>query len=205
MEVSSRSQCKEEVNGDRCFAFSGSDCRYFVVLCDGMGTGLGAAREGQSAGGLLRQMLRAGFPAEHALQTLNNLLALQAKAGAVSIDLAEISLETGIVHIYKWGAAPSYLLHRRGAEKIGTATPPPGISVGTSSMAVEKLSLRRGEVLILLSDGAADPEELQLSDLAPDLPPGELAAKILNGEYGAGEDDATAAVIRLIPLSLAPS
>ena len=29
--------------------------------------------------------------------------------------------------------------------------------------------------------------------------------KILNGEYGAGEDDATAAVIRLIPLSLAPS
>ena len=116
MELTARSQSREEVNGDRCFAFSGSDCRYFVVLCDGMGTGLGAAREGQCAGKLLRQMLTAGFPAEHALQTVNSLLALQAKAGAVSIDLAEIFLETGIAHIYKWGAAPSWVFHRHGAE-----------------------------------------------------------------------------------------
>lgn len=205
MEVSSRSQCREEVNGDRCFAFSGSDCRYFVVLCDGMGTGLGAAREGEQTGKLLRQMLRSGFPAEHALQTLNNLLALQAKAGAVSIDLAEISLETGIVHIYKWGAAPSYLLHRRGAEKIGTATPPPGISVGSESLAVEKLSLRRGEVLMLASDGLEDPSLENLSEVSVDGPLSVLAAHILKSGAGKGEDDATVALIRLRPAGLPAS
>ena len=154
---------------------------------------------------LLRQMLTAGFPPDHALKSLNSLLALRGCAGAVTVDLAELRLDIGHACLYKWGAAPSWVLTRTGAEKIGTASPPPGISPQRAAESVEKLSLRRGEVLILLSDGAADPEELQLSDLAPDLPPGELAAKILNGEYGAGEDDATAAVIRLIPLSLAPS
>ena len=202
MEISSRSQCREEVNGDRCFAFSGSDCRYFVVLCDGMGTGLGAAREGEQAGKLLRQMLTAGFPAEHALQTLNNLLALQAKAGAVSVDLAEVSLESGIVHIYKWGAAPSYLLHRHGAEKIGTATPPPGISVGSESMAVEKLSLRRGEVLMLASDGLEDPSLENLSEVSVDGPLSVLAAQILKQGTGKDADDATVALIRLRPAGL---
>ena len=65
-----------------------------------------------------------------------------------------------------------------------------------------KLSLRRGEVLMLLSDGV-DGEEIQrLSDLSPDLPPGELAAKLLEMGSGKAEDDATAAVIRLRPANL---
>ena len=205
VELSARSRSREASNGDRCFAFSASDCRYFVVLCDGMGTGLGAAREGQNAGKLLRRMLLADFPAEYALKSLNSLLALQTKAGAVSVDLAEIFLETGIVHIYKWGAAPSWILHRRGTEKIGTATPPPGISVGSVPMAVEKLSLRRGEVLMLVSDGVDEASLGGLTDVSPDAPLGELAVKVLEQGRAGGEDDATAALIRLRPAGLPTS
>lgn len=205
IELSSRSRSRKEANGDRCFAFSGSDCRYFVVLCDGMGTGLGAAREGETAGKLLRQILSAGFPPEHALKTLNSLLTLQAKAGAVSVDLAEVSLETGIVHIYKWGGAPSWVLHRHGAEKIGTATPPPGISVEESCMAVEKLSLRRGEVLLLVSDGVQETSVQGLTEASPDGPLGELAARILERNDVGEEDDATAVLIRLRPTGLPTS
>ena len=205
LELSARSQSKEEANGDRCFAFSGPDCRYFVVLCDGMGTGLGAAQEGLRAGKLLQQMLLAGFPADHALKSLNSLLILQAKAGAVSVDLAEIFLETGIVHMYKWGAAPSWVLNRRKAEKIGTATPPPGISVESNPMAVEKLSLRRGEVLILASDGIAETSLQGLAEGSSDAPLRELAAHILKRNGEAGEDDATAVLIRLRPAGLPSS
>ena len=204
IELSARSRGKETANGDRCYAFAGSDCRYYVLLCDGMGTGLGAAQEGQEAGVLLRQMLGAGFPAEHALKTVNSLLALRGSAGAVTIDLAEIFLETGIVHIYKWGAAPSWVLTRRGAEKIGTATPPPGIGVESIRMAVEKLSLRRGEMLILLSDGVEGEEIPHLSGISADGPPGMVAAKILERCCGE-EDDATAAVLRLRPTGLSTS
>ena len=205
IELSARSRGKEAANGDRCYAFAGSDCRYYVLLCDGMGTGLGAAQEGQEAGALLRQMLGAGFPAEHALKTVNSLLALRGAAGAVTIDLAEIFLESGIVHIYKWGAAPSWVLTRRGAEKIGTATPPPGIGVESIRMAVEKLSLRRGEMLILLSDGVEGEEIPHLSDISADGPPGMVAAKILEQCCGQGEDDATAAVLRLRPTGIGTS
>lgn len=205
IEVSARSRGKQRANGDKCLAFAGSGCRYYVLLCDGMGTGLGAAQEGQSAGTLLRQMLTAGFPPEHSLRSVNSLLALRGAAGAVTLDLAEIRLDTGHALVYKWGAAPSWLLTRGKAEKIGTATPPPGLSVERPKETVEKLSLRRGEVLILLSDGVEAGEGLQLSELAPDWPPGELAAKILERGCGAGEDDATAAVIRLTPVNLGPS
>lgn len=122
-EVAAATAGKEAANGDKCFWFSGSGSRYYVVLCDGMGTGLGASRDGETAGEMLRRLLRAGFPAEHALESLNSLCALRGRAGAVTVDLLELELDTGRATAYKWGAAPSYLLFPGGAEKIGTAAP----------------------------------------------------------------------------------
>ncbi len=201
LEVSARSRGKERANGDRCLAFPGAGCRYYVLLCDGMGTGLGAAQEGQSAGELLRQMLTAGFPPEHAFRSLNSILALRGQAGAVTLDLAEVRLDSGRVSLYKWGAAPSWIWRPKGAEKIGTATPPPGLSLEESRETVDRLSLRRGEVLVLVSDGAEIGEILRREKLEP-LPPGELAARLLEECRTAGEDDATVAVLRLTPRQL---
>ncbi len=201
-EVAVCSAGKEYASGDRCLWFMGTQCRYYVLLCDGMGTGLGAAQEGQTAASVLRQMLSAGFPAEYALRSLNSLLILRGRSGAVTADLAEITLTTGAVTIYKWGAAPSYVLRDTGAEKIGTAGPPPGLSVTNARETVERLSLRRGEALILLSDGV-DGEGIQRrTELKPQLPPGELAARMLEHGGGEGSDDATVAVIRLAPTTL---
>lgn len=202
IQISARSHSKERANGDRCLAFSSAGCRYYVLLCDGMGTGLGAAQEGITAARYLRKMILSGFPPQHALRTYNSFLALRGSAGAVTVDLAEVRLDTGIVTIFKWGAAPSWVLTRKGAEKIGTATPPPGICVTGIRETVEKLSLRRGEVLILTSDGVDGEVALGQADLSPDWPPGELAAKILEGGRGKVEDDATVAVIRLRPTGL---
>ena len=205
VEVSARSRGKEAANGDVCLAFSGTECRYFVALCDGMGTGLGAAQDSREVARLLRKMLTAGFPPEHALPSINSLLTLGSSAGAATMDLAELRLDTGSVTLYKWGAAPSWLLRRSGAEKIGTATPPPGLGIEPVTMAVRKLSLRQGEALILLSDGVDGEEALRQFSLTPDAPPGELAAKILEEGCRDREDDATAAVIRLRPVSLPTS
>jgi hypothetical protein len=198
-EVSICSSGRERANGDRCVWFHGPGCRYFILLCDGMGTGTGAAQEGDSACTLLRQMLSAGFPAEYALRSLNSLTVLRGRAGAVTVDLAEIHLDSGRAVIYKWGAAPSYLICEGGAEKIGTAGPPPGLSVKDVRETAERLSLRRGEVLILVSDGVDGEAALRRMKRPDPMPPGELAAKVL--ELGArnGEDDATVAAVRLFP------
>ena len=72
-------------------------------------------------------------------------------------------------------------------------------------MAVEKLSLRRGEVLMLVSDGMDETLLANLSDVSPDAPLGGLAMKILEQGCKTGEDDATVMLIRLRPAGLPTS
>ena len=201
-EIAVESFSRENSNGDRCVWFVGTQCRYYVLLCDGMGTGIGAAQEGQDAASLLRQMLSAGFPAEHALRSVNSLLALRGRAAAVTIDLVELRLDCGRAAVYKWGAAPSLLLFEGLAEKIGTAGPPPGLSVTGGRETVERLSLRRGEVLVLLSNGVDGEAVRQRIVLQGQRPPEELAAEILEQGTQDTQDDATVAVIRLVPCGL---
>ncbi len=187
----------EPDNGDRCILFPGTRCRYYVILCDGMGTGPGAVQEGKLTAGMLRRMLTAGYPAEHALRTVNSVCALRNRAGAVTVELLEVQLDTGKARLFKWGAPPSYSVTRLGVEKIGTAGPPPGLSVTDSQEKVYGLSLRRGELLVLVSDGVGEEEALHCCVKLADRTPGELAAGLLAcGQLG-GEDDATVVTVRL--------
>ena len=204
-EVAICSAGREAANGDRCVSFPVSGCRHYVMICDGMGTGPEAAREGQSAARLLRQMLISGFPAEYALKSLNSLLVLRGRAAAVTVDLAEVHLDSGRVTLYKWGAAPSWLLGEGEAEKIGTATPPPGLSVTEGRETVERLSLRQGQTLILVSDGVDPVSPPDPGREVRCLPPGELAAKLLERGARGREDDATVAAVCLRPGAVSTS
>ena len=121
------------------------------------------------------------------------------------MDLAELQLDTGKAAVYKWGAAPSYVIARGEAVKIGTAAPPPGLSVNDGRETVQRLSLRRGELLVLLSDGAGGEESLRRAMDAAARSPGEMAAGILEYSRTDGSDDATVAVVRLNALSVPPS
>ncbi len=189
----------EADNGDRFLRFPGTLCKYYVLLCDGMGTGLGAAQEGRTAATLLRRLLSAGYPAEYALRSLNSLCALRNRAGAVTVDLAELALDSGRVTLYKWGAAPSYLVSETGAEKIGTASPPPGLSVTEYQEMTGRLSLRRGEILVLVSDGIGEEDAMRCCREGAGRTPGELAAGLIGCGQLIGEDDATVITIRLNP------
>lgn len=182
-------------NGDRCLWFPGTGGQYFVMLCDGMGTGLGAVDEGRTAGRMLKNLLCAGFPPEHALQSLNSLCALRGRAGAVTVDLARIRLDTGRVTLYKWGAAPSYLLTDTGARKLGTGGPPPGLSVQDSREAVARLTLQLDQTLVLLSDGVRGDAALGTWDPRRDPGPAAIATRLL--EQRPGSDDATVALVSL--------
>jgi len=201
-EVALSAKSRESENGDRFRHFSGPGGMYFLLLCDGMGTGLGAAEEGKTAAALLQGMLTAGFPPEHALRSLNSLLALRGRAGAVTVDLAALALDTGSGVVYKWGAAPSYLLRRDSAEKIGTAGPPPGIrGVDVRDQQI-RLSLRRGETLIILSDGVDGEGVRRRAVTAQTAPLGELAARLLETGAEDASDDATVALVRLRPAGM---
>ena len=184
-------------NGDRCLMFPGTRCRYYVLLCDGMGTGIGAVQEGNAAAELLRRLLSAGYPARYALQSLNSLCALRSRAGIVTVELLEIGLDTGRATLYKWGAAPSYLVSAYGAEKIGTAGPPPGLSLSDSRESAHQLSLRRGELLLLVSDGIGQEQAFNCCLQNAMASSADLARSILTFGQISTEDDATVVTVSL--------
>lgn len=184
-------------NGDRCIMFAGPRCTYYVILCDGMGTGLGAVQEGKTATELLRRLLTAGYPADNALQSLNSICALRDRAAAVTVDLLELQLESGKGTLYKWGAAPSYLVTEIGAEKIGIPGPPPGLSVTDSRETSYRVSLRRGETLVMVSDGIGQTEAMHCCLKLAGSSPEELGRGLLAAGRLSGEDDATVVMVWL--------
>ena len=189
----------EPDNGDLCLRFPGPGNSYYVLLCDGMGTGMGAVQESRTAGSMLRRLLTAGFPPEHALRSLNSLCALRQRAGAVTIDLARLQTDTGRATIYKWGAMPSYLVHEKGADRIGTPCPPPGLSVTEQRETTHKASLKQGQLLVLISDGAHDSETLHRCSTHTGTP-GALGRSLMSHCRVTAEDDATVVIIRLNPI-----
>lgn len=196
VKVSARSRGKEIADGDRVSAFPGVGCRYYVALCDGMGTGLGASEQSDRASELIRQMLTAGMTPGAVLGSVNSQLALTDRGGAVTVDLAEIRADTGRVWLYKWGAGPSWLLKKRGFIQVGASGPPPGLGVSAGRENMQSVYLGGGDVLVMASDGV-DPRSTDRWAAARDMEPGALAERILQ-EGGSREDDATVAVIRLV-------
>ena len=65
---------------------------------------------------------------------------------------------------------------------------------------MERLSLRRGETLILCSDGVAGEEAFSRVCGGAGQTPGEMASRILEEGAAPGGDDATVALIRLTPV-----
>lgn len=198
--VSARTQGREMAEGDRVLAFPGEKCRYYVVLCDGMGTGLGAAEEGRQACRLLKTMLSAGLPPVSALTGLNSQLTILGRGGMVTVDLAEIRLDSGLVRLYKWGACPSYLLTQGRAKAVGRAGPPPGMEVERQCQSQLRVKLDEKAFLVMTSDGIDSTGASFWAASSPGLPPGELAELILSSS-GRKEDDATVVVIQLVPLT----
>lgn len=191
----------QTVSGDRCDGFRVGQ-RQYLLLCDGMGTGVDAAVDSRRAMQLLTSLLKSGMEPDGALETLGALAILREDGGFCAVDLAWVSLLTGDGMLYKWGGGPSYLKSGNEVKKIGTATLPPGLGVGGTQVAQQiRLSLGRGEVLILTSDGVDGEDAQRLLRAANGLQAKDLAAGILESGTSEGEDDRSAAVLMLHPVS----
>ena len=183
------------ISGDRGAAFAGPDATYYVLLCDGMGTGPDAAAESLRALGLLRRLLLCGMDAERALKALNGIYILRDNGCFSTVDLLRINLTSGDAILYKWGAAPSYLKRSRGLRLLGGANLPPGLTPD-GGMETIRLSLDHGCVLVLLSDGLSGQETKKRLESCDSLLPRDVAASLFAGRQ-APTDDCTAVAIRL--------
>ena len=187
------------ISGDRGAAFEGPVGTYYVLLCDGMGSGSAAAQESIQAIAMLRQLLLAGLDAGNALSTLNSVYILRDNGCFSTVDLLRINLTSGDAILYKWGAAPSYLKRQKGLRFLGGASLPPGLSQ-MENMEQIRFSLDRGSVLILLSDGLGNKESRRRLESCESLHPEDVTRSLFAGREQP-EDDCTAVAIRLLPRS----
>jgi len=197
--VATRERRGNAISGDRGASFRTLRHLHYVLLCDGMGSGAEAMQESVSAVRLLQGLLTAGFHPEDALQMLNGIYLLRDDGAFSTVDLLEADLAVGVVTLWKWGSAPTYLLQDGELIKIGTALPPPGLE-GTGRAERFQLSLGAGDLLVLLSDGADLPGTEEMIREWRGRSPKELAAAIVEREDGE-EDDRTAVVLKLQPVA----
>ena len=189
---------EQTVSGDRGVTFRMGKL-FYLILCDGMGNGTDAEGEAGAAISILQTLLQAGVTPFDAMEMLNGIYILRDDGGFATVDLVCADLVTGDVELLKWGAAPSYLKRKNSLEKLGTASPPPGVGVGEDYRPeVMRLSLARGEMLVLLSDGAINERTERFLRQYSGSSPRELACGVINS-HGGGEDDRTAVVLALRP------
>ncbi len=185
-------------NGDKTACFVGPRGRCYILLCDGMGSGEAAEKLSKECISMLKSFLQGGLEPSAALRLLNGSLLLQDSGVFSTIDLLQLDLHRGEALLCKWGSAPSYWQQGSRQEKMGTAAPPPGLGVGGSHRPEEyRLPMGRGELLVLLSDGAFCEETEELLAASRGVSPQELAATLL-AETDM-EDDRTVIVVSLRP------
>lgn len=188
------------VNGDKGVCFAGKQRDYYVLLCDGMGSGQEASECSMETVHLLERLIRSGVEAESALKIINGLEILCSAERFTTVDLLRIDLQSGEGTLYKWGSAPSFWRRCDSVKKIGTASLPPGVGVGGDYAPEQyRLSLKRGEMLVLASDGAigADTEATICGYCGSSVH--ELAALLIAD--APTEDDVSAVVVSLKPIA----
>jgi len=145
----------ESVSGDSASFFETDRDYFYTLICDGMGSGREAAFTSRLASIFIEKLMHCATPKNVTLEMLNTFLMSKTDETFTSVDLLEVDLLSGNANFIKAGAAPSFVLRGDRLHRIESRTPPAGALV---RMCAEQtnFSLRDGDFVIQLSDGAED-------------------------------------------------
>lgn len=152
--VSQHSCGNSSMCGDAYECFYDGKGRFIMILSDGMGTGGRAAVDSAMASGLMSRLLSAGFGYDCSLKILNSsMLFKSTDESLATVDIAVIDLFSGRTDLLKAGAAPTIVRRSGRTGKAQSTSLPAGIlrEVGFDKATIR---LKKGDILLLLSDGA---------------------------------------------------
>ncbi len=198
----------ETVCGDSVVHFKTDKNKYYIILCDGMGSGNEAYEESRMTAELLGGFLKAGFSKKAAVSLVNSTIALKMqREGFSTIDLCEIDLRSGHCEILKTGGAQSYIKHGDEIITISASGLPAGIIEDVQGEST-KIQLYSGDRIIMLSDGITEAgygkirnEWIKKLIKADTLSVEELTKNLINGArkkiYPRPGDDMSVITIKL--------
>ena len=193
------------VSGDTVIYFE-RDNKFFVILCDGMGSGDDAMHQSRLTARLFEKFLKAGFDKETSLRMINSALALKADQESFStVDILEIDTETGECEFLKVGSAQSFIKRKKEIGVISSKSLPVGILENIEVQAV-KCKAETGDVIVMVTDGVSEAGNGVLKSdwikkllLLEKRKPWEFADLIIEGAKARAKfsDDMTCCVIKI--------
>ena len=143
------------ISGDS-FASRMIEGGYFLCISDGMGSGEAAGRQSGETAGLACDLLSVGFDLSSACGSVNRLAAARARDDMYStLDAMLIDLSSGEADAVKLGAAPSFVLRGGRLFTLYAENLPVGISADADAP-IRRVALKRGDIIIMMSDGVYD-------------------------------------------------
>ncbi|MBR6917205.1 MAG: SpoIIE family protein phosphatase [Clostridia bacterium] len=194
-----------EANGDRICSFSGADDSFYMVICDGMGSGGEASLTAGAAALFLERMLGAGSDVPVALEMLNNFTKERRLECFSTVDLLKVDPYSGEATFYKCGAAPSFVQRDGRLFKIECDASPLGILDRIVAKSAS-FSLKSGDRVIMMSDGVyPDGDDASFLEFLSDakrlgnaLPEAAKAVAEEAIRHAMRPDDASVGVVRIV-------
>ena len=210
--ISQKQKDDEELCGDTVLHFETDKSKYYIILCDGMGSGNDASRESRRSAELLAGFLKAGFSKSTALNLINSTLALKMdREGFSTIDLCEIDLRSGKCEFVKIGGAQSYIKNGEDIYTLSAKGLPAGI-LEEINPDNSSYVLSDGGMIVMVSDGVSEAgygmmrgEWIKKLMCLDGLKAEELAKSIVNSArkkiYPRVADDMSAVVINVLKIN----
>ena len=146
----------ERVSGDSYAIITPGDGKTIIALSDGMGTGEKAAKESRETVNLLEKLLNAGVEKETAIKLINSVLILKAyDESFATLDMLVFDMYSGEGEFIKTGGVASFVKRGDSIKTIYAGSLPTGI-ISTCDAKNYKVSLQRGDIIVILSDGITD-------------------------------------------------
>ncbi|MBQ7985913.1 MAG: SpoIIE family protein phosphatase, partial [Clostridia bacterium] len=193
------------VSGDTVIYFE-RDNKFFVILCDGMGSGDDAMHQSRLTARLFEKFLKAGFDKEICLRMINSALALKADQESFStVDILEIDTVTGNCEFLKIGSAQSFIKKKKEIGVISSKSLPVGILENIEAEAIG-CKVELGDIIVMVTDGVSEAGSGVLKSdwikkllLLEKRKPWEIADLIIEGAKARAKfsDDMTCCVIKI--------
>lgn len=171
-------------------------------VCDGMGSGGEAAEESRACLDMLENFCRCGFEKGSVPALINKFLALRGGERFCALDACLIDLCEGTAEFVKLGAVESFLLREGTVRTIRGGALPVGV-LDEITPVYEKLPLKDGDMLVMVSDGVLDALTLHGAEYALErieaLNPQKLANALIAAAKKCGvSDDASVLAVRIL-------
>lgn len=150
--------------GDTVSVFSSGYNFFNAIISDGMGTGSRAAIDSTMAVSMIEKLVSSDFSYRSALKLVNSALIMKSTDESIStLDAVQINPYTCSASFYKAGGAVSFIRQNDRVTVIEKPSLPMGI-IRNTSFAYEERQLKRGDIVLLVSDGVTSQDCSWIND-----------------------------------------